>query len=58
MVHELQALCIIQLPVDEDGDPYTHDTELGTPDVEYYVCSCGEQFGQFDKAQEHQEKGE
>lgn len=56
--HAMEAVLTIQLPIDSNGEAfymYKTPTE-DSANIEFYVCSCGEQFGQFNDAQAHLNK--
>lgn len=55
MEHDIQAVVTLTLPVDREGTPfYLYSTpQQDGMNLEFYPCSCGEQFGQFDDAVEH-----
>ena len=55
MNHDMQAHVNIILPVDLEGTPfYLYSTpQQDGAEVDFYVCSCGEQFGQWEDAQNH-----
>lgn len=58
MEHEsITAVVIVQLPVDLEGTPFTLSSNImhgdHYPHIDFYSCSCGEQFNKYEDAQEH-----